>query len=90
MSTNGLQYEGELKALETRLGTEKDQFVKSVIQKEVDRLKKAKKEPSQYEQYQKELREIQKYLQYALDVMNKVPFYVNSTKGKKGTKKKGK
>lgn len=81
----------ELKALETRLASEKDIFVKTLIQEKVDRLKKASKEPSQYAQYAKELTEVQKHLTAALTVMEKIPFYMTSTKGKpKGkTTKKG-
>jgi DNA repair ATPase RecN len=80
----------ELKALEARLASEKDVFVRNLIQEKVERLKKSAKEPSQYEQYSKELTEIQKHLTAALSVMEKIPFYMASTKGKpkKVTKKR--
>jgi DNA-binding transcriptional MerR regulator len=72
----------ELKSLEARLATEKDAFVKALIQEKVDRLKKQSKEPSQYAQYVNELKEVQKHLGAALGVMEKIPFYMVSSKGK--------
>lgn len=81
----------ELKALEGRLATEKDPFVKALITEKVERLKKQSKEPSQYAQYVNELKEVQKHLGAALSVMEKIPFYMVSSKGKAakgGAKKK--
>jgi hypothetical protein len=80
----------ELKVLEARLATEKDAFIKTLITEKIERLKKQKKEPSQYEMYAAELRDLQKYLQAALEVMGKIPFYVASTKGRAATTKKKK
>jgi hypothetical protein len=72
----------ELKVLEARLATEKDAFIKTLITEKIERLKKQKKEPSQYEMYAAELRDLQKYLQAALTVMSTIPFYMSSNKGK--------
>lgn len=72
----------ELKSLESRLTTEKDAFVKALIAEKVERLKKSKKEPSQYQQYATELKHVQTHLTAALGVMETIPFYVTSTKGK--------
>lgn len=72
----------ELKALEARLGSEKDAFVKALIAEKVERLKKMSKEPSQFAQYAGELKQVQTHLSAALSVMEKIPFYMVSSKGK--------
>ena len=73
----------ELKVLERRLSSESDPFVKALLTERVERLKKSAKAPNEYAKYADDLRALQRHLSSALGVMQSIPFYLTSNRGKK-------
>jgi hypothetical protein len=74
----------ELKALEARLASERDPYVKALLQERVVRLRKAEK-PNPYVQHHQALKTLEQQLQATLQTMQEIPWYSVAARGGKRT-----
>lgn len=76
----------ELRALESRLASEKDPYVRTLVEERANRLRKSAKEPSPVQAYRDHLKTLHAQLSAALTTMNGIPWYLE--RGKKASLKK--